>query len=141
MKEPKERNKLKLHYKVCVMMRCSSALSAFFFLQPNYKCYTRNKNEMEKNTRVRKKQSYIMYVECKKTKKNPKKKTNPKNMLMKCVEPQNIKRKKKRNETGNSVIMFSTLESVPPSWVPEKFFAKKWNISPTVLPVVSRQQE
>lgn len=37
--------------------------------------------------------------------------------------------------------MFSSVEYVPPSWVPKQFFAKKEDISPSVLPVVSRQQE
>lgn len=57
------------------------------------------------------------------------------------TEPRNQKKKEERNETGNRVIMYSTVECVPPSWVPGQFFAKKRNISPTVLPLVSRQQE
>lgn len=37
--------------------------------------------------------------------------------------------------------MFSSVEYVPPSWVSKQFFSQKEDISPTVLPVVSRQQE
>lgn len=37
--------------------------------------------------------------------------------------------------------MFSSVEYVPPSWVPKQFFSKEEDISPTVLSVVSRQQE
>lgn len=66
-----------------------------------------------------------MYVECKK-KKTTAKETTKQNMFMKCVGPQNIEiKQKKKKETDKSVIMFSTVECVPPSWVPEQFFAKK----------------
>lgn len=66
-----------------------------------------------------------MYVECKKKTNN--KKTTKQNMFMKCVGPKNIeiKQRKKKTETDKSVIMFSTVECVPLSWVPEQFFAKK----------------
>lgn len=46
------------------------------------------------------------------------KKTQPdKNMLIKMCGT--------TKQKGNSVIMFSTVEYVPPSWVPMQFFAKK----------------
>lgn len=81
-----------------------------------------------------------MYVECKTKDKQTKKINQSKNTSIKCVGQQNgeIKPKKKK---GSSVIMFSSVEYVPPSWVPKQFFCKKEDISPTVLPVASRQQE